>query len=121
MALRDKLLARVAPLLNPGEQVQHVFPAQGGVSPWLAGGLGLIGAALFAKPRIIAVTDQAVVVLVADLNGTKPKSVLTRLPRQTRFGAVQGVWSTIQVGDEKLYVHRRFHDDVRAADATVPA
>jgi hypothetical protein len=47
MALRDKLHERVQPHLQPGEQVEEVFPAQGGVSPWLNNGMfGALGALL---------------------------------------------------------------------------
>ncbi len=116
MALRDKLAERVTPLLEAGEQPQQVFLAQGGANPWLANGLGLLGRALLAKPRIIAVTNRAIVVIEANFNGTKPTKVLARLPRSTRLGEVSGLWSAINIGGEKLYVHKRFHTDVEAAD-----
>jgi hypothetical protein len=119
MALRDKLNDRVIPLLEPGEQVQQVFLAQAGASPWLANGLGLLGRALFAKPRMVAVTDRAVVVLHANFNGTSPTSVLARLPRSTRIGPAKGVWAPVQLSAEKLYVHKRFHKDIEAADGAL--
>ena len=37
MALRDKLVERVQPFLEPGEQVQAVFLAQTGPNPFLGG------------------------------------------------------------------------------------
>jgi hypothetical protein len=60
MGIREKLAERVQPML-PGEHLQQVFPAQAGLSPWLGGSFGLLGATL-VKRRIVAVTDQAVVV-----------------------------------------------------------
>jgi hypothetical protein len=33
MALRDKLRDNVQPLLNPGETMEQIFPAQAGVNP----------------------------------------------------------------------------------------
>jgi hypothetical protein len=119
MALRDKLTDRVTPLLEPGEQVQQIFLAQAGASPWLANSLGLVGRAMFAKPRMVAVTDRAVVILQANFNGTSPTSVLARLPRSTRIGPAKGVWAAVQPSDEKLYVHKRFHKDIEAADAAL--
>jgi hypothetical protein len=129
MALREKLTDRVAPYIQPGEQVQHVFLASGGMNPWLASTFGAIGGALLAvigqatliKRRIIAVTDQSVVVLEANFNGTKPKSVVARLPRNTTIGPVKGIWSPVRFFDEKLYIHKKFHKDVRAADSALTA
>jgi hypothetical protein len=115
MALRDKLADRVTPLLESGEQPQQVFLAQGGLNPWLAGLLGVLGRAL-VKPRLIAVTDRGVVVFEASFTGTKPASLLARLPRATRLGPVGGLWAPITVAGEKLYVHKRFHKDVNTAD-----
>jgi hypothetical protein len=119
MGLRDKLTTRVAPLLEPGEKLQQVFPAQGGISPWLGNGFGLVGAMVLTKRRIIAVTDRAVVVMAANRSGTSPTEVLKRLPRGTTIGDVKGVYAKVQLDGEKLYVHKRFHGDVRAADGVI--
>jgi hypothetical protein len=116
MALRDKLANRVTPMLEPGEQLQQVFLAQGGASPWIGNSFGLIGLALLVKRRIVAVTDRGIVVFEANFNGTNPTKVLTRLPRGTRIGDVSGIWAKVSLANEKLYVHKRFHSDVRAAD-----
>jgi hypothetical protein len=116
MSLRDKLNARVTPLLEPGEQPQVTFVAQGGANPWLANSFGLVGRAILAKPRIVCGTDRAIVVLEANLNGTSPTKVLSRLPRETRIGPVKGLWSPITLAGERLYVGKRFHKDVDAID-----
>jgi hypothetical protein len=115
VALRDKLAERATLMLFPGESARQVFLAQGGGSPWLVNLLGVFSA-MFAKRRIIAVSDYAIVVIEANLNGTKPVRVLARLPRGIRLGPVRGIWSPINLGGEKLYVHRRFHKDIEAAD-----
>lgn len=117
MGLREKLTERVQPLL-PGEQVQQVFMAQAGVNPWIGNMFGLVGQSLVRR-RIVAVTDQAVVVFGATFNGGKPTEVLRRLPRETRLGPTKGIWSQVNVGDEKTWVHAKFRKDVSAADATV--
>lgn len=120
MALRDKLTERVQPFL-PGEQVQQIFLGQTR-SPYRAmlfGG-GLLGGLLAEsgnQRRIIAVTDQAVVVFSTNFNGTKPNSVVARLPRQTQIGPHKGIWARITIGDEKLRVHAKFRKDIKAADA----
>jgi hypothetical protein len=128
VALRDKLHERVQPYLQPGEQVEEVFLAQGGVSPWLNNGMfGALGA-LFLVPfttrRIVVVTNQAIVVLEATkVTGTIPVGVgvIARLSRQTVIGPARGLWAKFRLGDEKLYAHRRFHHDIRRANDRVGA
>lgn len=116
MALRDKLRDRVQPLLEPGEQIQEVFIAQTGPTPWL----GALTAFLWfaVKRRIVVATDRAIVVFSASWwTGTHPKELVARLPRSTRLGPVSGLWGSSTVGGEKLHIHKRFHGDVASADA----
>ncbi|RKR92368.1 hypothetical protein BDK92_6806 [Micromonospora pisi] len=120
MALGDVLAARVVPFLEPGEVLQEVFPAQGGITPWLGSGMGVLIALALVRFRIVAVTGDAVVVMEAGgLTYTTPTKVLARLPRDTRIGPVRGIWAKTRIGEEKLYVHWRFHKQVRAADAAL--
>jgi len=120
MALRDKLRDRVQPLLEPGEQIQEVFLAQAGPSPWLAILTYLI---FFAMKRfIIVATDRNIVVIKSSVwTGTSAKEVLGRLPRSTRIGPLSGIWAKTQIGPDKMYVHKRFHGDVARADAAAAA
>jgi hypothetical protein len=115
MAYRDRAVRRATPLLQPNEQLQHIFPAEAGAHPILARGFGLLGWLLFAEPRVIAVTDQAVVVFKANLNGTQPKEVLARLPLGSLQGQPSGLWGKVQVDGKRMYVHRKFHKEVNAA------
>lgn len=116
MALRDKLRERTQPLLEPGEEIHGIFLAQAGVSPWLMGVSWLFTFKM--KYRIVAVTDRNVVLLDASRwKPAAPKSVVARLPRSTRFGALSGVWAKVDLQGETFYVHKRFHKDVAAADA----
>jgi hypothetical protein len=114
MALRDKLAERSAPFLAPGERIQAVMMSQSGPSPYLAFLTYLI---LFAvKRQIIVATDRSVLVLKAGFSGTSPKEVLQRLPRTTHIGPVKGLWAKVELGGQKLYIHKRFHSDVARAD-----
>jgi len=73
---------------------------------------------LISKPRIVAVTDRGIVLLTAGKFATnKPTGVEARGPH-VQLGPVKGLWAPIHLGD-KLYVHRRFHKDVEAADAAL--
>ncbi|MGI8799501.1 MAG: DUF2510 domain-containing protein [Pseudonocardia sp.] len=142
MALRDKLRTRSQPFLQPGEQIRHVVWCQTGATPWLvilagaAAGLvsvlfglifGLLAGALagalvvvlFFDYRVICVTDRALVVLRCSRWYPMPRSGLARLPRQTLFGQLNGIWAPTEIGGERIYIHRRFHRDAAAADAEV--
>lgn len=119
-ALREKLAARVQPLLEPGERVEQVFLAQSGPNPNVI--LLTYLALFFNKYHVIAVTDRAVVVFSAGLwRQSFPKAVVTRLARNTLLGPSSGaLWSRINVpGKKSTWVHRRFYRDVDAADASL--
>jgi hypothetical protein len=120
MALRDKLAERVQPMLEPGEQIQQVFMAQGGPSPYwmfLTYWVVIFG----AKYRIVAVTDRAIVVFKgSSMVPSKPKGLLGRGPRHI-IGPATGLWGKCTVGPEQLWVHKRFHKDVLAADTATGA
>jgi hypothetical protein len=118
VALRDKLRERTQRLLQPGEEIQHVFLAQAGPDPNFAVLAPII--TFFSSMRVIAATDRAVVVMSAGTwKSASPIEVLQRLPRETEIGPVSGtVWSATKLpGERTTYVHRRFYKDVQAADA----
>jgi hypothetical protein len=118
MSARDKMAQRSLPFLPPGTQIRHAFYGQTGPSPYfffLIGFLILFLAGM--RYRIVAVADNAIYVLECGFWGYQPKRVLTALPRQTRFGPVSGLWAGVVVGNERIWVHKRFQKDVEAADA----
>lgn len=127
MALQEKLRSRVAPFLEPGEEIHHVILAEAGASPWMRLGVvigfGVWVMLLLMRPLIIAVTDRSVVVLRAGrIRSATAKSVLARLPRQTRLGPAGGaMWAKVHVAGQRLWIHRRFFKDVAAADAPLLA
>ena len=120
VALRDKLARRSVPYLEPGEQIQAVFLAQSGPSPYfilLAFIIILIG----ARYAVVVVTDRAIVVFRAGVfTPSFPKRVVARLPRGTWLGDPSGLWGKIQL-DRRYWVHKRFHKDVRAANQMLAA
>lgn len=121
MALRDKLAARVQPYLEEGEQVRHVFMGQTGPNPWF--GLLSYWIMLFkGKYFIFAATDRAILVVRASKwLPSKPKEIEARLPRATRIGPVKGLWGESNALGQRVWIHKRFHKDVEAADAEVAA
>jgi hypothetical protein len=119
MALQDKLRARVTPHLQPGEQVQAVVPCQTGPSPNY---MFLTTLMIFwSKYWLIAATDQNLVVFRMTKLSMKPKEVVRRLPRSTRFGPLSGLWGRNEVLGEKTFVHRRFHKIAALADSLAGA
>lgn len=117
MALRDKLAERTQPYLEPGEQVRHVFMGQTGPSPWFAA-LSWLIILIAGEYYVFTVTDRAILVMKAGkFIPSKPKSLEARLPRQTQIGPVSGLWGKTETLGRRVWVHKRFHKDVNAADA----
>ena len=68
--------------------------------------------------RAIIATDRRILVLdTGRWAMTKPKSVIRELPRATQIGPASGLWYRTDALGEKLYIHKRFHKDIAAADA----
>ena len=117
MALRDKLADRARPYLEPGEQVRHVFMGQTGTSPYWA--FLTYWIMLFSgKYFVFAVTDRAVLVLNASkMVPSKVKGIEARLPRTTQIGPLSGgIWGKTEGLGKTVWIHKRFHKDVLAAD-----
>lgn len=114
MAIRDKLVAAAQPHLRPGEQVQAVIGAQN-TSQYLMLA-GVIPFVIINKYRIIAATDQRILLIDSGKSQVKGGDLLLELPRTTRLGTSNVIWHVLPMGPEKLRVHRRFFKDLQAAD-----
>lgn len=128
-SIRDKIRTNAAPHLQPGEAVQAVFPAQT-ISQYLflplllLGILPLVIVLVVLRPfRTVVVTDRRILVGQAGrLRTTTFEEVLVESPRTTRLGEPSGLWWVCTVlGTGKLHLNKRFHRDVREADALIPA
>ncbi len=116
MALRDKLVKKITPMLEPGEQVQAVFVGQT-ASQWLAAA-GLIFFVLSNKYYTVAATDRRIAVFKGgSMTVASPKELTASLPRNTRLGPASGLWWKTDIAGVTLRVHKRFHKDVAQADA----
>ena len=116
MAIRDKMRANAEHLLQPGETIQAVFGAQT-KSQWFA--LISYWIILFSNAyRVIVVTDRRIIVAKSGrMSMTPVKEVLRELPRDVRIGPASGIWFKCETLGEKLYINKRFHKDVAAADS----
>jgi hypothetical protein len=118
MAIRDKMRKNAEPFLQPGETIQEVFGAQT-TSQWFA----LISYWIIIiknSYRVIVVTDRRILVGRSGRMTTTPiKEVLRELPRSTRIGPASGLWYKTEALGERMYIGKRFHKDVEAADQVV--
>ncbi|SEF49011.1 hypothetical protein SAMN04489712_101177 [Thermomonospora echinospora] len=116
MAIRDKMQANAAPFLRPGETVQAVFGAQTLSQYYIV--ISALILFIWNSYRVVVVTDQRILVCRSGKFTTTPvKEVLRELPRRTRIGPASGLWWRCEALGERLYVHKRYHKDVAAADA----
>jgi hypothetical protein len=116
MAIRDKMRANAEHLLQPGENIQAVFGAQTR-SQWFA--LISIWIIAFSNAyRVIVVTDRRILVTKSGRFSMTPvKEVIREVPRGVRIGPASGLWFKTEALGEKLYIHKRYHKDVAAADS----
>jgi len=116
MAIRDKIRANAEQVVEPGEVIQVVIPAQT-VSQYFA--LISFWIIIFSNAyRNIVVTDKRILLCQSGRFRMTPVGDVTReLPRQTMIGPAHGLWYRTDSLGEKLYINRRFHKDVAAADS----
>ena len=118
MGIRERLAGSAAPLLEPNEQVRHVFLAQEGASPYLV--FLSVWSTFFFKYRVVCVTDRAIVVMACTRTRRTPTEVLMRLPRQTLIGPLERkLWAKTMITGRVMYINKGFQKDVAAADAEV--
>ena len=118
MAIRDKLRANAQHLLQPGETMQSVFAAQTASPYWILVSYWIV---LFKNAyRVVVVTDRRIIVAKSGrASTTRMNDVVRELPRATRIGPPTGMWYKTSTLGERLYIHKRFHKDVAAADAAL--
>jgi hypothetical protein len=108
--------ANAAHLLQPGEVVRVVFPAQT-TSQWFAL-LSYWIIIIRNSYRAIVVTDRRILVCRSGRFTVTPvKEILGEFPVTTRIGPPSGLWYKCESLGEPLYIAKRFHKDVVAADA----
>ena len=117
MAIRDKMAENAQGLLDPGEQIQAVIGAQTFSQYWSLLSYWVV---IFKNSyRMVVITDRRIAVFeTGKWSMTKPKQLLRSLPRDTPIPQPSGMWWKTDAFGERLYIHKRFHKDVKAA---VPA
>lgn len=119
VAIREKIIEHAQPLLEPGEQIQAVIPAQT-KNGWL-GALGIFWLIFTNNYRPIVVTDRRIAITESGRwKMAQPTSIYKSLDRNTQIGPASGIWWKSTSLGEPLYIHKRFHKDVAKADALRP-
>lgn len=117
MALRDKIKHNAEPFLQPGEEVQAVIPAQTIRQYW-----SLISFWLVARDtyRVLVVTDRRILLCRSGrFTETPVNEVLAEFPRLMVIGPAHGLWYRTDRFGERLFISRRFYEDVAAADRAI--
>lgn len=119
VAPRRDLVERSSPFLPPRSEIRQAFIGQ--TAPNFAYFLVtyLTGLTMFwNKYRCIVVAPEAIYVLESAKasGGARPRALVGTLPRRTRLGPVSGRWAEVDLLGERHWVHKRFHDQIVAAD-----
>jgi hypothetical protein len=116
MAIRDKLKVNAAPLLQPGEVIQAVIPAQTTSQYFALISFWII--ILSNAYRVIVVTDRRILLCRSGRFRVTPvKEILQELPRQTVIGPAHGLWYRTEALGPRLYINFRWAKDIEIADA----
>ena len=116
---RKDLVQRSAPFLPLDSEIRQVFIYQTAPNFFVFVLVYLTGLAIFwARYRCVAVTRDAIYVLETSKpsGGAKPQRLIGTLPRSTQLGPVSGRWAQTELLGERCWVHKRFHDQIAAAD-----
>jgi hypothetical protein len=115
---RADLVERALPFLPSGREIRQAFIGQAAPSFFFFIITYLTGIMSRNKYRCVVVTDDAIYVLDSSKwsGGAKPQEIVGRMPRHTRLGPVSGRWAEVDLLGERHWVHRRFHDQIAAAD-----
>ncbi|HEY1778290.1 MAG TPA: hypothetical protein VGG41_19195 [Solirubrobacteraceae bacterium] len=115
MAIRDTWRADASTHLQPGESIQAVVPAQTSYPhPVLVASLYGIAR---RTARLVIATNERILIFRRTASGALGE-LLEERPRDIVIGPPRAVfvfYSTTALG-ERLYIHRRWWNDIRAAD-----
>ncbi|TDW95406.1 hypothetical protein EV137_2746 [Kribbella pratensis] len=116
---RKDLVERSAPFLPEGSEIRQALICQAAPSFLFFVITYLTGLTMFwIKYRCVAITPEAIYVLESSRlsGGASPQHLLGAMPRHTRLGPASGRWSQVTLLGQRHWVHRRFHDQIAAAD-----
>jgi hypothetical protein len=115
---RADLVERALPFLPAGSEIRQAFVGQAAANFFFFIVTYLTGIMSRNKYRCVVVTDEAIYVLDSTKwsGGAKPHELVGRIPTHKRLGPVSGRWAEVHLLGERHWVHKRFHDQIAAAD-----
>jgi len=116
---RADLVRRSAPFLPEGSEIRQAFIYQTAPNFFFFTITYVTGLTIFwNRYRCVAITRDAIYVLESSRlsGGAEPRRLLGTLPRHTRLGPASGRWAQLTILGERCWVHKRFHDQIAAAD-----
>ena len=115
---RPDLVEAALPFLPAGSDIRQAFIGQTAPSFFYFVITYLTGFMSRNKYRCVVVTGDAITVLESTRwsGGARPQELVGRMPRHTRLGPVTGRWAEVDLLGERHWVHKRFHDQIAAAD-----
>jgi hypothetical protein len=116
---RDDLVRRATPLLPAGGEIRQAFIYQSAPRFLSFVITYLSGLTIFWNTYgCVVVTRDGIHVLESTKlsGGAEPRRLLGTLPRRTRLGPASGRWAELNLLGERCWVHKRFHDQIAAAD-----
>jgi hypothetical protein len=120
MGALDRLKTNATSLLEPRERMQAAIWAQT-LNPYWVPITPL--RVLFGPSnpyRVIVATDRRLLLYAGNRWRVGAiRELMSELPRRTRIGPAGGVWHRTDVFGERLYIQRRWHREVQAADAAL--
>ena len=116
MAIRDMMRSNAAHVLQEGESVQAIFGAQTTSQWWSLLSYWII--VVRNSYRVVVVTDRRILVCRSGRFRTTPvNEIVAEFARSTRIGPANGLWYRCETLGERLYINKRYHKDIAAADA----
>jgi hypothetical protein len=105
MGIRDKVRANATSLLQPGETIQSVIPAQTASQYFALISFWII---VFKNAyRNIVVTDRRILLCTSGRLRMSPvKEIVGEYPRRLKIGPAHGLWYRCDAFGDKLYIDR---------------
>ncbi|MCG6494059.1 hypothetical protein [Kitasatospora sp. A2-31] len=119
---RQDLVRRSTPFLPAGSEIRQAFICQSAPNFLFFVITYLTGLTMFWNTyRCVVVTRDAIHVLDSGKlsGGAGPRRLAATMPRATRLGPVSGRWGELHLVGERHWVHKRFHDQIAAADREI--
>ncbi|GAA4364300.1 hypothetical protein GCM10023166_08080 [Paeniglutamicibacter cryotolerans] len=115
---RANLVERALPFLPVGSEIRQAFIAQAAPSFFYFIVTYLTGLMFGNEYRCVVVTPEAIYVLDSSKwsGGAKPQALAGQMTRNTRLGPVSGRWAEVRLLGKRHWVHKRFHEQIAAAD-----